>query len=135
MLQTQHRGGRRSLRSSDGHGVASPPRFRAIATRLFAPRHEPLHVASWQPERYRAIGDGEPYARARTAHPTGSSSTGGGSGASRMSLGGGAAATSSTRRPSDKSSGVAQRLHDIANPSSDHFQHAGQQTLIIPPHS
>jgi hypothetical protein len=73
--------------------------------------------------------------RARTPQPTGSSSRGGGCGSSGRSTGGGRAATSSTRRPSGRSSGVPHRLHDITAPSSVHFQHVGQQTLIATTHS
>jgi len=50
-------------------------------------------------------------------------------------MGGGAAATSSARRPSARMSGVPQRLHDITVPSSDHFQHVGQQTFMTTAHS
>ena len=30
---------------------------------------------------------------------------------------------------------MPQRLHDMTAPSSDHFQHVGQQTLITTAHS
>lgn len=73
--------------------------------------------------------------RTRTPQPTGSSSRGGGCGSAGRSVGGGSAATSSTRRPSGRSSGVPHRLHDMSAPSSDHFQHVGQQTLIATAHS
>jgi hypothetical protein len=73
--------------------------------------------------------------RTRTAQPTGTISRGGGCGAAMTLVGGGNAATSSARRPSLRISGVPHFLHVIRVPSSLHFQHVGQQTLMTTAHS
>ena len=50
-------------------------------------------------------------------------------------IAGGAAAASSARRPSGRMSGVPQRLQDITDPDSVHFQQVGQQTFMTTAHS